>query len=123
MYRHILIPTDGLELAGEPELWTPQGMFRVVSVLDAMHVQIPRFEVDLLPSERHEFCRAEPMAKQHDNDGRIPHPMASGFPGRLHHGLDLLRPQIVAHGGVVSLFPWRWMEGSRLRLCRKGTLG
>src|SRR2546428_12512373 len=97
-------------------------MFRVVSVLHSMHIQIPRFEVDLVPPERYEFRRAQPMAKQHHNNGCITHPLASGCAGRLHHGLDLIRPQIVSHGWVVSLFPRRWMEPWRLRLCRKRTL-
>src|SRR6266849_3754004 len=110
------------EFPQQPELRTPQRMFRVVSVLHPVHIEIPRFEIDLVPPQRHEFRRTEPMAKHHHNDGRIAHSMASGCAGRLHHGVDLIRPQIVSHRWVVSLFPRRWMEVRRLRLCRKRTL-
>ena len=51
-------------------------MCRVVAVLHPVHVQIARFQIDLVPAQGHEFRRAQSMAKEHHNNGRIAHPMA-----------------------------------------------
>jgi hypothetical protein len=66
-------------------------MFGVVSALDPVHVQIARFQIDLLPAQGHEFRRVQSMAKHHHNNGRIAHSMASGFASGLHHGLHFVR--------------------------------
>src|SRR5262249_11342027 len=122
-HEHIRrIGVGALEFPQQPELRTPQGMLRVVTVLHPVHIEIPRFEIDLLPPQGHEFRRAQPMAKHHHNDRRIAHAIAAGFAGRLHHGVDLIRPKVVAHGWAVSLFPRWWMEARRLQLCRTRTL-
>jgi hypothetical protein len=38
-------------------------MFRVVAVLDPVHIQIARLKIDLLPPQRHKFRGVEAMAK------------------------------------------------------------
>jgi hypothetical protein len=38
-----------LELTQQPQLRTPQRMFGVVSALHAVHIEIPGFEIDVLP--------------------------------------------------------------------------
>jgi hypothetical protein len=47
------------------------------------------------------------MAKHQQNDGGIAHPMPPGLPGGLHHGVDFVWSQILAHRGVAWLFPGR----------------
>jgi hypothetical protein len=69
-----------------------------------MDIQVPRFEIHLVPAQRHEFGRAQPVAKHHQDDRRIAHGMPAGFACGLHHRLDFIRPQIVAHGGTTFLF-------------------
>ena len=84
----------------------------MVAVLDPVHIEVACLEIDLLPPQCHEFRRTEAMAKQHQNDSRIAHPMPPRFPGGLHHGVHLVRPQIVAHGGIVALFSGRSRKGA-----------
>jgi hypothetical protein len=50
-------------------------MFCVVAVLEPVHIQTARFEIDLLPPQRHEFRGAEAMAKHQQNDSGIAHSM------------------------------------------------
>jgi hypothetical protein len=72
-------------------------MLGVMALLHAVHIEIPRFEIDLLPPQCHEFRGAEAMAIHQQNDGRISHPMAAGFTYRLHYGVHLVRAKIVSH--------------------------
>jgi hypothetical protein len=58
-----------------------------MAALHAMDIEIPGFQIDLMPSEGHEFRCAEAMAKQHEDNSRIAHGVAPGFAGRLHHGV------------------------------------
>jgi hypothetical protein len=97
-------------------------MFGVVAVLDPMHIQIAGLEIDLLPSQRHEFRGAEAMAKHQQNDGGIAHPMPPGLPSGLHHSVDFVWAQILAHRGIAWLFPGRPLGCAGGRLCRKRTL-
>src|SRR2546425_12529708 len=55
-------------------------MFGVVTALDPMHIEVAGFEIHLLPPERHEFGRAQAVAKHQENNGGISYPMAAGFP-------------------------------------------
>jgi hypothetical protein len=80
-------------------------MFGVMAALHPVHIEIPRFEIDLLPPQRHEFRRAQSMAKHQQNNGGIAHPMAAGFARGLHHRFDLVWSKILAYSGVVFLFP------------------
>jgi hypothetical protein len=73
--------------------------------------QVGGFEIDLLPTQSHQFSRAQPMAIHHQNNSRVSDPVASRFSGGLNHRVDLIRPKIVSHGAVLFLFP----GGSRPR--------
>jgi hypothetical protein len=63
----------------------------MMASLGAMDIQIPRFQIHLVPPEGHKFGSTQAMAKQHEDNGRITHRVAPGFAGCLHHGVDLLR--------------------------------
>jgi len=65
-----------------------------------------------MPPEGHQFGSTQAMAKQHEDNGRITHWVAPGFAGCLHHGVDLLRAEIVALRGPAGLFPWRGREAA-----------
>jgi hypothetical protein len=91
-------------------------MFGVVSALHPMHIEIPGFEIDLVPPQCYEFGGAESMTKHHQNNRRIADRMASGRTRRLHQR----PPHPVADSLVrhhrVSLGARKWLA---LRLCRK----
>src|SRR5262245_13476389 len=97
-------------------------MFGVVPALDPMHIEVAGFEIHLLPPQRHEFGRAEAVAKHEENNGGIAYPMAARFTRGLHHRLHLVRAKIISPGGVTFLFPGRTRTRRRLQLCRKRTL-
>jgi hypothetical protein len=56
-----------------------------------MHIEIPGFEIDLVPPQGHKFGGAKPMGKHQQNNRRIADPMASGSTRRLHHRVHLIR--------------------------------
>jgi hypothetical protein len=97
-------------------------MFGVVSSLHPMHVEIAGFEINLLPPQGHEFGSAQSMAKHHQNNRCIAHPMAPEFTRCLHHGVHLVWSKILAHGGVMLQFPGGAWTRLEFRLCRKRTL-
>jgi hypothetical protein len=66
-------------------------VFRIVSALDPMHIEVASFEIDLLPTQSHQLSRAQPMAIHHQNDGGVSDPVATGFSGGLDHRVDLIR--------------------------------
>ena len=97
-------------------------MFGVVASLYPVHIEVARFEIDLLPPQRYELRRAQSMAKHHENNGRISYPMSPGFARRLHHRVHLIRSQIVSYGIIAALFPGGSRTRRAWRLCRKRTL-
>jgi len=122
-HEHIRrVGVETLDFPKQPQLRPPQRMFRVMSLLDPMHIEVTHFEIDLVPPEGHELGRAEAMAKHQQNNRRIADAMASAFTHRLHHGVHFIGPQIVSYRPIAFLFH----EGSRVRLpygfCRKRTL-
>ena len=64
-------------------------MFGAVPTLDPMDIEVPGCEIHLVPAQRDEFGRAEPVAKHQQDDRRIAHGMPAGFACRLDHGLHL----------------------------------
>jgi hypothetical protein len=66
-------------------------MFRIVSALDPVHIEVTGFEIDLWPTQSHQFSRAQPMAIHHQNNGGVSNPVAPRFSGGLHHCFDLVR--------------------------------
>jgi hypothetical protein len=107
-YKHIGgVGVETLEFPQQAQLRTSQGMFGGVSALHSMHIEIPGFEIDLVPPQGYEFGRAESMAKHQQNNRRIADPMAPGRTRRLHHRGHLIRSQIVSYGIIASLFPGR----------------
>ncbi len=85
-------------------------MLGSVSALDPMDIEVSGCEIHLLPSQRNELGRAQPVAKHQQDDRRIAYGMPSGFARGLHHGVDFIRSEIVAHGWPSFLFPWRCVQ-------------
>src|SRR5688572_25123048 len=75
-------------------------MCGAVPTLDPMDIEVPGCESHLVPAQRDEFGRAEPMAKHQQDDRGIARGMPAGFACRLDHGLHFLRSEIVAYGGA-----------------------
>ena len=84
-------------------------VFGVVAALGPMDIEVPRFEIHVLPAQRDEFGRAQPVAKHQQDDRRIAHGMPARLACRLHHGVDFIRAEIVAPGWSTFLLPWRGM--------------
>src|SRR5439155_10881603 len=97
-------------------------MFGVVAALDAMHIEVASFEIHVLPAQRDEFRRAQPVAKHQQDNRCITHGMTAGFARSLHHGIDFIRSEIVAYSWRAFLFPGRGMLAWWGQLCRKRTL-
>ena len=57
----------------------PKRVCGVVAALSAMHIEVAGFEIHVLPAQRDEFRRAEPVAKHEQDDRRIPHGMPAGL--------------------------------------------
>jgi hypothetical protein len=47
------VGVETLELTKQPQLWTPQGMFGVVPTFRPMDIEVPGFEIHLVPSREH----------------------------------------------------------------------
>src|SRR5207247_5545285 len=105
-----------------PQLRAAERMLGAMTMFDSVDIEIAGFEIDLLPTQRHQFRRAQAMAIHHHNDGRISHPMAAGFACRLYHCLHLVRAKIVSPRWVLFLFPGRPRWACEMGLCRKRTL-
>jgi hypothetical protein len=66
-----------LEFPQEASLRAAQWMFGVVPALRPLDIQIPGFEIHLVPSQCDEFGRAQPVAEHHEDDRRIAHGMTA----------------------------------------------
>jgi hypothetical protein len=82
-------------------------VFGVVAALGPMDIEISGFEIHVLPAQRDKFGCTQPVAKHQQDDRRIAHGMPARFARGLHHGLDFIRSEIVAHGWPAFLLPWR----------------
>ena len=86
----------------------------MMSSLHAVHIEIPGFEIDLLPPQGHQLRRAQSMAKHHENNRRIAHPVASGLACCLYHRVHFVGSKIVSQGIIASFFPGGAGRGSSL---------
>ena len=79
-------------------------VFGVVPALRPVDVQVPRFEIHLVPPQRHEFGRAQPVAKHQQNDRRIAHGMLTlSISTGLMTRMNLVTDTVVAFYGIDKL--------------------
>ena len=77
------------------------------TLLDPADVQRGRSEVDLIPSQVHEFRNPQAVAIGHQDHGGVPMPVAVAL-GRVHELLDLGLGQVFAGAKVAVTAPfWR----------------